>query len=166
MKKLRNYVVKGAIYPFILGFLVYGKVSIADTNMFCFKEAGVYFNIDPVLLRSIAVVESNLKPESIGKNMNAEGKLLSKDYGLMQINDIHIPALVSDGIISSERDLIENPCLNIKIGAWILYKHFRTCGINWPCLGSYNAGFSDKNTEKRKEYVARVYNIYLKEKAR
>ncbi|WP_275375682.1 transglycosylase SLT domain-containing protein, partial [Xenorhabdus bovienii] len=37
---------------------------------FCFNEAGARYKVDPLLLRSIATVESNLSPSAIGKNRN------------------------------------------------------------------------------------------------
>lgn len=133
-----------------------------STQNFCFYEAGKYYNIDPALLISIAYVESNFNSAAIGKNKDSKGKILSHDYGLMQINQIHIPELKKLGIIDSENDLISDPCLNIQIGAWILYKHFSRCGVNWTCVGSYNAGFSDKNKERRRKYIMRVYKNYNK----
>lgn len=126
----------------------------------CFEEAGYYFKIDPHLLKSIALVESNMNPGEIGINKNAEGQLVSRDLGLMQINDSHLPELKKMGVIRTDKDLLTNPCLNIKVGAWILYRHFSMCGINWQCLGTYNAGFSKKNNAKRREYINRVYRIY------
>lgn len=131
---------------------------------FCFKEAGYYYKIDPFLLRSIALVESNLNPGAVGVNNDSKGNVVSRDYGLMQINDRHIPELISRGIISSGKELLENPCTNIKVGAWILYKHFQQCGVNWPCLGTYNAGFSEKNKKRRREYMLRVYTAYIGKK--
>ncbi|MEK8443049.1 lytic transglycosylase domain-containing protein, partial [Escherichia coli] len=72
----------------------------------------------------IALVESNLKKDSIGKNRDKNNNIKSLDYGLMQINQMHIPLLKKRGIIKDERDLLDNPCLNIKIGTEILYNHF------------------------------------------
>lgn len=38
-------------------------------------------------------------------------------------------SLLKRGIIKDERDLLDNPCLNIKIGTEILYNHFSRCGV-------------------------------------
>ncbi|EHW09055.1 lytic transglycosylase [Escherichia coli DEC8B] len=43
---------------------------------------------------------------------------------------MHIPLLKKRGIIKDERDLLDNPCLNIKIGTEILYNHFSTLWSN------------------------------------
>ncbi|MFQ6283762.1 lytic transglycosylase domain-containing protein [Yersinia enterocolitica] len=126
----------------------------------CFSEAGSHFNIDPLLLRSIAIVESNLNNKAIGINRNTEGKVVSRDYGIMQVNQIHVPSLISKGIIKHEKDLMDDPCLNIKVGSAILHEHFKKCGMNWHCLGTYNAGFAKGNHNRRLIYAKKIYAIY------
>lgn len=66
----------------------------ATTTQFdaCFAQAGQRYLIDPLLLKSIATVESSLIPDRINHNKE-KGKILSTDYGLMQINSSHIPNL-------------------------------------------------------------------------
>ncbi|EFH7809349.1 transglycosylase SLT domain-containing protein, partial [Escherichia coli] len=108
----------------------------------------------------IALVESNLKKDSIGKNRDKNNNIKSLDYGLMQINQMHIPLLKKRGIIKDERDLLDNPCLNIKIGTEILYNHFSRCGVTWQCLGTYNAGFAMDNQKKRQQYAPK-YILYI-----
>ncbi|TQI77279.1 transglycosylase-like protein with SLT domain [Serratia fonticola] len=129
---------------------------------FCFNEAGARYKVDPLLLRSIATVESSLNPQAIGKNRDKKGRITSRDFGLMQINERHIPQLRALGIIQSEQDLLTNTCLNVQIGAWILAKHLKQCGVNWQCLGSYNAGFADNNGARRMIYARKVYAMYIK----
>lgn len=150
---------------FILRALIILALTTISLNSYgsrkdCFEEAGYYFKIDPLLLKAIAHVESNMNPEAVGINNNSEGKLLSRDLGLMQINDTHLAELKKLGVIRTDKDLLTNPCLNIKVGAWILHRHFSRCGRNWQCLGTYNAGFSKKSDAKRREYIYRVYRIY------
>ncbi|MEN3262444.1 lytic transglycosylase domain-containing protein [Sodalis endosymbiont of Spalangia cameroni] len=127
----------------------------------CFQEAGARYHINAELLRSIAVWESGLDPRAIGVNRQG-GTIVSRDYGLMQINSRHLPRLKRLGIIRSEDDLLTQPCLNIQVGAWILAQHLQTCGANWSCLGSYNAGFSAKSESRRQWYSRRVYQVYLR----
>ncbi|HID3656871.1 lytic transglycosylase domain-containing protein [Serratia marcescens] len=139
---------------------------------FCFNEAGARYKVDPLLLRSIAQVESSLNPRAIGENVfigkrrnppkNYKPTVKSRDYGLMQINDVHIPQLRALGILKNEQDLLNNPCLNVQIGAWILAKHLQQCGVNWECLGSYNAGFAGNNSARRMLYARKVYAKYIK----
>ncbi len=67
------------------------------------------FRIEPNLIKAIALVESNLKKDSIGKNRDKNNNIKSLDYWLMQINQMHIPLLKKRGIIKDERDLLDNP---------------------------------------------------------
>ncbi|HGU8632233.1 TPA: lytic transglycosylase domain-containing protein [Escherichia coli] len=148
-------------------FLTIFTISILITKMSfassaCFNEAGTMFRIEPNLIKAIALVESNLKKDSIGKNRDKKNNIKSFDYGLMQINQMHIPMLKKRGIIKDERDLLDNPCLNIKIGTEILYKHFSRCGMTWQCLGTYNAGFAMDNQKKRLQYAQKIYIVYTR----
>ncbi|HHY8729828.1 lytic transglycosylase domain-containing protein [Escherichia coli] len=144
---------------FTLSILI-TKMSFASSA--CFNEAGTMFRIEPNLIKAIALVESNLKKDSIGKNRDKKNNIKSFDYGLMQINQMHIPMLKKCGIIKDERDLLDNPCLNIKIGTEILYKHFSRCGMTWQCLGTYNAGFAMDNQKKRLQYAKKIYIVYTR----
>ena len=114
----------------------------------CFNEAGSIFRIEPNLIKAIALVESNLKNDSIGKNRDKKNNIKSFDYGLMQINQMHIPMLKKRGIIKDERDL--------------LYNHFSRCGVTWQCLGTYNAGFAMENQKKRLQYAKKIYVVYTR----
>ncbi|EKY6626350.1 lytic transglycosylase domain-containing protein [Escherichia coli] len=136
------------------------KMSFASSA--CFNEAGTMFRIEPNLIKAIALVESNLKKDSIGKNRDKNNNIRSLDYGLMQINQMHIPMLKKRGIIQDEQDLLDNPCLNIKIGTEILYNHFSRCGVTWQCLGTYNAGFAMNNKKKRLQYAKKIYIVYTR----
>ncbi|EOX9455767.1 lytic transglycosylase domain-containing protein [Escherichia coli] len=144
---------------FTLSILI-TKMSFASSA--CFNEAGTMFRIEPNLIKAIALVESNLKKDSIGKNRDKKNNIKSFDYGLMQINQMHIPMLKKRGIIKDERDLLDNPCLNIKIGTEILYKHFSRCGMTWQYLGTYNAGFAMDNQKKRLQYAQKIYIVYTR----
>lgn len=142
-----------------MAFTVVMLTSVT-AQAFCFDEAGARYRVDPLLLRAIARVESGMKPGAIGKNMSGK-KLLSRDFGLMQINERHIPQLRAMGILNSEQDLLDNPCLNVQIGAWVLAKHLQQCGVNWECLGSYNAGFAKGNSPRRMLYARKIYATYM-----
>ncbi|MFN3071437.1 lytic transglycosylase domain-containing protein [Serratia sp. J2] len=156
-----------------LSCLVLGGALLLSlpAQAFCFNEAGARYKVDPLLLRAMATVESSLNARAIGENVRTDRRrmpkgykppVLSRDYGLMQINERHIPQLRALGILNNEQDLLNNPCLNVQIGAWILAKHLKQCGVNWQCLGSYNAGFADNNGERRMIYARKVYTMYLK----
>lgn len=140
--------------------LLFWLLKSGPAFAFCFQDAGTRYQIDPLILKAIAMQESRLNPGAVNINRNKAGRTLSVDYGLMQINSLHLPALMSSGIIASRYDLLHNPCLNIQIGAWILAKHRQICGISWNCLGSFNAGFALKNEQRRIVYARSIYRIY------
>lgn len=130
---------------------------------FCFEAAGAKYQIDPLLLKAIGQQESSLNPTAINTNKNKKtGKVTSTDYGVMQINSRHLPGLKKQGIVHHAQELLEKPCLNVQIGAWILAKHLKTCAVSWHCLGSYNGGFAEKNAPIREAYADKVYVRYKK----
>lgn len=148
-------------HALFIGTLLF--VFSATAQAFCFREAGARYSIDPLLLRAIARQESSLNPVAKNFNRDKKGNVLSIDYGLMMINSIHIPKLIRLGVIKSASDLLNNPCLNVMIGAWVLARHFKVCGVSWICLGSYNAGFKDESEGRRLKYARRVYAKYEEE---
>ncbi|PVY80623.1 lytic transglycosylase domain-containing protein [Pantoea ananatis] len=147
----------------VLTVLMFVVLFCARANAFCFDAAGAKYHIDPLLIQAIATAESSLQAGITHVNREARtGRALSTDYGLMQVNSTHIPALIAKGFISSPQDLLTKPCLNVQTGTWILATHFQVCGIRWNCLGSYNAGFRKDRHETRESYANRVYAIYKK----
>lgn len=124
-------------------------------NAFCFSEAGDRYGVDPLLLISIAQVESSMNPKAINKNKNK-----SIDVGLMQINSIWFSILGKSWGITKD-SLIEDPCQNVYVGAYILALNIKKNGVNWKSIGAYNAGFSDKNEPKREVYSKKIYNLYV-----
>ncbi|WP_105655882.1 lytic transglycosylase domain-containing protein [Cronobacter dublinensis] len=128
---------------------------------YCFREAGARYNVSPQLLRSIAQVESGMNPHAVNYNRDKDGRVTSRDFGLMQINSTHIAKLKAMNVITDERDLLTYPCLNVQTGAWILAQHLQVCGLTWQCLGSYNAGFAEGNQARRMVYARKVYSTWL-----
>ncbi|HBM3184847.1 TPA: transglycosylase SLT domain-containing protein [Klebsiella oxytoca] len=122
----------------------------------CYTYAGTRYRIDPLLLEAIGIQESGLNSMAINRQ-NRDG---STDYGLMQINSLHLPGLIKEGLIRRERDLLEKPCLSIQIAARLLARHFQNCGVNWNCLGSYNAGFAKRNHQAREKYADLIWSRY------
>lgn len=71
----------------------------------------------------------------------------------MQINDRWIPTLNRRFGITKE-DLFRS-CVNLDVGAWILYENFKTHGFSWRAIGAYNA----KSDSKRLAYVRKLYRL-------
>lgn len=126
-------------------------LKAADQLDECFIDAGNRYDIDPNLLKAIAHIESRLDPSA----SNSVG-----DKGLMQINPFWFDKLQHYGITEK---LLENPCINANVGAWILAQSFSSYGRNWEAVGRYHAGVKNDETTLRrvKRYATDVENAYL-----
>jgi soluble lytic murein transglycosylase-like protein len=113
----------------------------------CIKQAGARYQIDPLLIWSIAKTESGFKADAIGRNKNK-----SYDIGMMQINSGWLPTLARHGI--TERHLYD-PCTNIQVGTWILAQNVQKFGYNWKAVGAYNA----VSENKRIAYARKVLSL-------
>lgn len=139
-----------------------------QVSAFCFQDAGQRYKQDPLLLEAIGIKESGLHQQAMNQNRDKKsGKVLSSDYGVMQVNTIHVNRLIQMGLISRPEDLLADACFNVQVGAWVLAQHLRVCGNTWRCLGSYNAGFAASTTQenKRLRYAQDVRLIYNRLKA-
>lgn len=114
-----------------------------------FQKAGNYYNIPPLLLKKIAVIESAGNPNAIRINENG-----TKDYGLMQINSIHLRRLSVWGI--NEENIL-NPQINIFAGSYLLSEHIKEKGFNLQAIGNYHS-----KTQTYKEKWLRRLIIALK----
>lgn len=121
----------------------------------CWEQAGTRYGIEPELLQAIAIVESGLNPGAI--NINKDG---TRDYGLMQINSSHLPALRKFRI--NQKALLNVPCQNVMTGAWILAGNIRQFGYGWEAVGAYNAGTARnaKRRALRQKYIQKVVPHY------
>lgn len=140
----------------MLPFCFPGILQAAD----CFDLAGRDYRIDPDLLRAIAWNESRYNPATIGKSTDG-----SIDVGVMQINSQHFKKLESIGI--TQEDLLNNACMNIYTGAYILAQTFTAWGVSWQAVGAYNAGFkkNDKQAIRRFNYAKKIETTYITLKA-
>jgi soluble lytic murein transglycosylase-like protein len=120
----------------------------------CFERAGQESGVNPLLLEAIARHESGLNPRATNRNRNG-----TRDVGIMQINTAHLPTLARWGI--TESTLLADPCLNIRVGAWILSQAVDHHGPTWRAVGSYNTGTRGRD-EVRSRYVASVAKQYAR----
>jgi len=121
----------------------------ALAQAFCFEEAGRLYGVNPRLLQGIARVESGLNPSAVNRNRNG-----TVDLGLMQINSFWLNTLGT-----SSRELIDKPCYNVMVGAWILSDCLDRHGKTWKAIGCYNATSHDK----RVNYSWKIYRELQKE---
>lgn len=143
----------------LLSFLLVSQSASA----FCFDEAGAYYNVDPELLEAIAKVESSLNPSAYNENKNSAGKVVSRDFGLMQINSSWFEKLSDFNV--NEHNVYE-PCFNVSLGAWVLSSNFASHGYNWNSVGAYNAGFSKRTENARQIYIQKVKSVYYPQKVK
>lgn len=124
----------------------------------CWEEAGRTYNVPVSMLKAIAKVESNMNPGARGKNQNG-----TYDIGLMQINSSWLSQLKAYKL--SEESL-RDPCVNLKVGAWILAQNVSQYGWNWEAIGAYNVGCNKlakaECTKRRNVYVKRIHNALMK----
>ncbi|EMW0841427.1 TPA: lytic transglycosylase domain-containing protein [Enterobacter hormaechei] len=130
------------------------SLSAVATPQMCFDQAGKDYQIDPLLLMSISIKESHLVPDAInGSNRNG-----TEDVCGMQVNSSHYGKLKNFNI-TRER-LLNDPCICVYTGAWVLAHNFRSYGKNWDSVGMYNTGPSKKLIAQRKAYAQNIKNIY------
>jgi soluble lytic murein transglycosylase-like protein len=97
----------------------------------CFDGAAHYQKVDPMILRGIATVESHDNPHAINHNRNG-----SVDYGMMQINSIHLRELKKYGVHRAD---LMNECKNIYTAAYLLKQKMKVHGNTWVAVGSYHS---------------------------
>ncbi|MCP3708085.1 lytic transglycosylase domain-containing protein [Paraburkholderia sp. CNPSo 3274] len=116
----------------------------------CFDEAARYQKVNPLILRAIAWQESHNRPDAVHRNANG-----STDYGVMQINSVHLPVLSQYGI--SQSTLME-PCKNVYIAAWHLRQKMNKYGNTWAAVGAYHS----ETPTMRDQYAQQIADILRK----
>lgn len=136
----------------LLGVLMGGNQAFA----YCWEETASRYDIEPELLQAIADVESGYRADAIN-HANSNG---TRDIGLMQINSIHLPRLLKQGI--TEERLLSEPCLSVEVGASILVEFIQRFGYNWTAVGSYNvgAGPGPQREALRRRYAEKIWPRY------
>lgn len=120
----------------------------------CFDQAGKDYNIDPLLLMSISIQESRL----IANATNSANRDGTEDVCGMQINSSHYKKLAGFNI--TRQRLMNDPCICVYTGAWVLAHNFRSYGKNWDSVGMYNTGPSKKLIVQRRAYAEKIKSIY------
>ena len=132
-------------------------VAAQTSHAMCFDEAGQMYEVNADLLRGIAQVESSMNP--LAMNMEHKERTGSYDIGLMQINSGWLKTLAKFGI--TEVQMKTDPCLNVKVGAWILKTNMNKMGANWNAVGAYNAACTQLKgeacTNARNTYTSKVW---------
>lgn len=110
--------------------------NISPQSDQCVAKAAKLYNVPPTLLSAVLRTEGGRVGE-VHYNNNG-----SYDIGPAQINSIWLPTLAKSGIT---RDmLLNNACLNITVGAWILGNamvgaNVQNPALFWQHVGDYNS---------------------------
>lgn len=139
---------KRAVLILTAGLAVWSASGAARAD--CFDEAARYQKVNPLILRAIAWQESHNRPDALHKNDNG-----SVDYGLMQINSVHLPTLSQYGI--STGTLME-PCKNVYIAAWHLRQKMNKYGNTWQAVGAYHS----ETPSLRDRYAHQIADILVR----
>lgn len=121
-------------------------VSRAD----CFDDAATYHRVNPMILRAIAWQESHNRAHAM--HVNANG---SRDYGVMQINSVHLRELARYQITP---ETLMNPCKNIYVAAWHLRGKINKYGNTWTAIGAYHS----ETPAERDRYAGNIAAILMR----
>jgi soluble lytic murein transglycosylase-like protein len=121
--------------------------AAAPAHADCFDEAAKYQQVNPLILRAIAWQESHNHPDAMNKNANG-----SIDYGLMQINSIHLNTLAHYGINSGT---LMQPCKSVYVAAWHLRQKMNKYGNTWQAVGAYHS----ETPSLRDKYSKQIIDI-------
>jgi soluble lytic murein transglycosylase-like protein len=124
--------------------------AAAPARADCFDEAARYQNVNPLILRAIAWQESHNQPDAVHRNANG-----SVDYGVMQINSVHLPVLSQYGISTAT---LMQPCKNVYIAAWHLRQKMNKYGNTWAAVGAYHS----ETPALRDRYAQQIADILRK----
>lgn len=123
----------------------------------CFDDAGRKYGIESELIRAVGKISNH----SCNQDKVFDNGTGSKNYGCMQINSRWFEKFEAMGI--DKKHIIENKCVNIAVGAWILRKNIDSAkGDLWEGVGYYFGGMSKKNEELRKVFIKKVKKEYEK----
>ncbi len=126
--------------------------SMGHADPMCFNQAGIKYNISPVILKAISKVESNHKSTAVSSNKNG-----STDNGHMQINTFW------NKFLKEDYNKLSDPCFSTHVGAWVLKQCIDRFGYGWDAVACYHTG-SLSTPKKRalgKKYVRKVKQAVL-----
>ena len=102
----------------------------------CILSASQRYKVNTEILNAIVLTEGT-RPGQVLKNTNG-----STDMSVMGINSIHLKSLVEYNIDKSI--LLDHPCVNVMIGAWLMKQKLVEVNNNdpsqlWKAIGNYHS---------------------------
>lgn len=116
----------------------------------CINEAAVTYSVPASLIISVLSVEGG----EVGMaSPNSNG---TYDYGPMQINTIWLNRIRPYGF--TREQLQYDPCVNVKVGTWILATNIADSPNLWNGVGGYHS-YTPMLNQKYQSKVWRVYDL-------
>ena len=128
---------------FILISLILLLPKAAYAQSYCFNRAAYKYGLPVSLIKAVADTESGFNPSAVDYDKNG-----TYDYGVMQINTVWYKQL------KPYWNNLADPCYNVMVGSWILYRCVTRFGGIKKGLACYNSGSPDVNADK--SYVNKV----------
>lgn len=115
----------------------------------CINQAAITYRVPATLILSVLAIE-NGRAGSASPNRNG-----TFDYGPMQINSIWLSKIRRYGY--TQQQLQYDPCVNVKVGTWILSQHIANDTSNlWRGVGDYHSHTARLNHN----YQIKVSEVY------
>ena len=111
----------------ILSILLLPGTAYAQS--YCFNRAAFKYGLPVSLIKAVAYTESGFNPQAIDYDSNG-----TYDYGVMQINTIWYKQL------KPYWNNLADPCYNVEVGTWILYRCIKKYNSVKEGLACYNSG--------------------------
>ena len=143
---------------FALGCASAAGAGVTPQVSACLQQAAQRYHVPEMLLTAIRLQEGG-QPGMANRNTNG-----SVDYGVMQINSIHLSVLSEAGYTA---DVLRwNVCANIRVAAWILAKEMKQDGVwvkddpsprdYWRAVGAYHS----RTPRLNRQYAKDVWQRY------
>ena len=114
----------------------------------CINQAAIAYHVPATLILSVLAVEGG----AVGlASANKNGTV---DYGPMQINSIWLSKIRLYGY--TQHQVQYDPCVNVKVGAWILSQNIANAATTWRGVGSYHSHTAILN----QQYQTKVSEVY------
>jgi len=102
-----------------------------DVPIECIQDAAIQFHVPIKIIITVLNIERG-QLGALEKNKNG-----TYDIGPLQINSTWLPTLKKHGI--SQYDVQWNPCINVKIGTWLLAKAIASEGDLLKGISNYHS---------------------------